>query len=580
MRPAGTKTNDLAVLTGTDLLGSLYERHVAADQRSRAVEANVAGRHRRGIFYTPAPVVDFIVDQTLRPLVAGMAAEQVRRLRILDPACGCGAFLLGAYRWLCGWYEVAAAGLPLRTAQRRAIARRQLAGIDIDATAVKLAREAIGTVSGLRADELTKSIRYGDALLHHDEWLIGRFDAVVANPPYVNIRRLTKGHGASTLDALRRRYGCARGAFDLYVLFLERSVAALRRGGRIGAIVPNKLATLDYARPCRELLLQEGTLDAIVDVSDLRIFAQADVYPYILLWTKRPATRDHAITVVRPSPLAKSPFSGSNVRGVVDCRAEYRVPQSQQSSRGWTFGGDLDVEAHVATEPLAEVCTIHSGATGFQAAELAARLVEASCKPAPPHRRTIDFIVSGNIDRYRIRVGHVRFMGRQLVRPRLAIDDPILTDNKRRLYAGSKIVLAGMVRRLEAAFDTRGLALGVQVYALTNWKVDPLYLLAVLNSSLMSHLFRLRFPAKRLAGGYFSMSKGQLGQLPIRCLNLSDQVERRKHELLVKLVRQRLRISDGLKADAGAVIDAQIDQIVLELYGVAAKQLASFRAAA
>jgi hypothetical protein len=567
---SGSESLDIAV--GGDRAGPLYERELArrADGRRRS----------NGIFYTPADTADYIVEQTLRPLVADLSAGRIGSLRVLDPACGCGAFLLAANRWLCDWHE-AAAGRRLRPAQRRAIARR-LAGIDVDPAAVKLAREALGTAAGLPAAELADNIRVGDALLAHDNWLHGRFDAVVTNPPYVNIRRLAKSGGASLADAYRRRYRCAAGAFDLYVLFLERSVAALAAGGRLGAIVPNKLATLDYARPCRELLLSTGRLDAVVDVSGLRIFRDADVYPYIILWTKRPATPEHAIRVVRPA----SPPAGRLIRADSSLDGpevpSYVLQSQQRADTGLALGGELDVESRVATLPLAAVSTIHSGATGFQATQLAARLVEkGECRSEQSRSEcsTFDFIVSGNIDPYAIQLGDVRFMGRNFQQPILPADDPILTARKRQLYAGPKIVLAGMCRRLEAALDKRGLALGVQVYALADWKLDPHYLLAVLNSSLMTHLFRLRFAAKRLAGGYFSLAKNQLAQLPIRMLDLNDAAERQQHERLLRLARRRIE-SSAARRQILASLDAQIDDLVLRLYRVAPAELARLPAAA
>jgi SAM-dependent methyltransferase len=555
MRPARPpRTSSTAA--NPDQIGTDYERLLA----------RAPARRSRGIFYTPPEVVDYIVAQTLTPLFAGKSLREVRPARILDPACGCGALLLGAHRWLCRWYAAQSGHVPTED-QRGAIARRHLAGIDIDPAAVDLARQALGREAGLEPRELAGMICQGDALLEHDTWFNGRFAAVVTNPPYVNIRRLATSHGAGLADAYRRRYCCASGAFDLYVLFLERSVAALRPGGRLGAIVPNKLATLDYACQCRELLLKHGTLETIADVSDLRLFGDAEVYPYIVIWTKQTPRPDHAIRVARPAALLAA-----------DHRPTYVLQSQQQADRGLTLSGDLHLESRVATVPLREICTIHSGATGFQAAQLAARLVDGEFTRSESPL-SFEFVTSGNIDPYSIRLGDVRFMGRKLLRPQLAIVDPILTDNKRRLYGSPKIVLAGMSRRLEAALDARGLALGVQVYALVEWKIDPHYLLGLLNSSLLSHLFRLRFAAKRLAGGYYSLSKKQLGQLPIRVLDPSRKSDRRLHDALTGLVRRRLNLS-ARDLPTAANLDVQIDSLVLKLYGVLAGELAQPRAAA
>src|SRR5205823_14118858 len=107
------------------------------------------------------------------------------------------------------------------------------------------------------------------------------------------------------------------------------------------------------------------------------------------------------------------------------------------------------------------------------------------------------------------------FRSRDYSRPRLLLDIPELTAAKRRLFASPKIVIAGMSRRLEAAWDDRGLALGVQVFAASECQLDPFYLLALLNSKLLSYLFATRYAAKRLGGGYLAINKGQLVKLPI-----------------------------------------------------------------
>ena len=548
-----------------DDIGPHYERLVAARDAS-AGESKRGRRRSLGIFYTPPAAVDYIVEQTLGPLAQGRSPCDLMRLRILDPACGCGAFLLGAYRWLCRRLEQALA-CKLTKGQRGELARR-LCGIDIDPLAVGFAQQALAKAAAIAPQALADNFRHGDALLDHDDWFRGQFHAVVMNPPYVNIRRLTRDRGTAVAERYRRHFRCARGAFDLYPLFMERAANAQATAGRLGAIVPNKLATLDYASPCRELLLSSGTIDLLADVSRLRLFRGAGVYPYIVIWTKRQPAREHAIRIVRPSSLAEW-TSGSGPQ-------EQVLQSSQSASGGFQLARELHIEAQVRTRPLGELCRIHSGATGFQAEALAARLTESGGESSSGNREAYDFIVSGNVDPYVVRLGNVRFMGRRFARPVLAKNDSLLTDRKRNLYGSPKIVLSGMGRRLEVALDETGLALGVQVYALTEWQVDPHYLLGLLNSRLLTHLFRLRFAAKQLAGGYFSLAKRQLAQLPIRLPDLRLKREKRTYDQLVALVKRRLS-THGPAAEA---IDEQIDAAVLALYRLSPWEVSRADAAA
>ncbi len=556
-----------------------------------------AARKSHGVYYTPAVVAQYIVRHTLAPLVSNGERRPSRKLRILDPACGDGVFLREAYRWLLD--QRCASSSTRNEADRKAVARDQLFGLDIDQAAIVAARQSLARlVLGVNerrdlaahkrltrfANSLSARVRCGDALLDECLFAAGpkRFDAIVGNPPYVNMRELTKSHGASGKQQFRERYACARRAFDLYVLFMERALELLRPGGMCGFIVPNKIATLDYALPCRRMLIESTSIERIVDVADANVFSEAGVYPYILIWRKKPPTAQHRIRVVRASDVEQL--------RIADHVGSF-VPQSDLSAeRGLTVFGQLDVESRVPTAPLGDRATLHSGTTGFQAEMVARSLREREAEGPHPSPlpmgegiRRFDFIVSGNIDRYRIRLGNVRFMGRRFVRPLLP-DNGQLTENKRRLYRDSKIVIAGMTRRLEAAIDNGGLALGVQVYAVARPQDDPRYLLGLLNSKLMSYLFRIRFGAKRLAGGYLAVNKGQLEKLPVRVLDARNRADIAMHEQIVDAVAEMLALqkklmrcksrsrSDELQRRIDSV-DRRIDRCVYELYGLTTAEI-------
>src|SRR4029453_15009246 len=221
-------------------------------------------------------------------------------------------------------------------------------------------------------------------------------------------------------------------------------------GGGCGLALPNKGATLDYARPLRELLLAETTIEHVVDLSDERVFAEASVYPHVLVFHKNPPTNSHT---VRVEPRGHGA----------------RVPKRCFSPAAISFTAPLDVESRVATKPLGELAVISCGTPGYSAQRVANALCAGTTGA--------DFITTGNIDRYAIALGNVRYLGRLYERPVLPLDSPALTARQRQLFASQKIVVAGLSQRLEAAWDDRGLALGGQVYALSKWQFDPHYLL-------------------------------------------------------------------------------------------------------
>jgi SAM-dependent methyltransferase len=476
-------------------------------------------RKAAGVYYTPLEIVRLILDRTLGATSGGQPP------RILDPACGAGEFLVEAL-------------LRLRARYGAMSAQAAIAGIDIDRAAASTARSRLKEIE---SSFPRASIHIADALAD-GSLAAASFDLVVGNPPYVNIRQLAKTHSREKINELRRRFRTARGNFDLYVLFIERAIELLRPGGRCALIVPNKWATLDYARPCRELLLAETTIEHVIDFSNARVFTGASVYPHVLVFRKQPAEARHAIEF-RDFPTG----------------AAQRIEQRALSPVAIHLASRLDVESRVATLPLGEVATLACGTAGYTAQRIARRLLDGS----PEDTNAANFITSGNIDRYAIRLGNVRYLNRDYARPKLPLDIPELTSAKRRLFAEPKIVVAGMSRRLEAAWDERGLALGVQVFAASQFKADPFYLLALLNSKLLSHLFATRFDAKRLGGGYLAINKGQLAQLPIRTIAAAERQDCRRQIQLLELA-----------VEPGPSQEAEIDQLVYQLYRLTDAEIA------
>lgn len=156
---------------GVEQLGAVYER---------VLDYTPGGARRKGsgTFYTPRPMTEFVVRRTLAPLVHGRSPDQIRALRIVDPAMGSGAFLVAACRYLAAAYEdalIAEGGVTRqeisaadRAAFRRAIAQRCLYGVDINPTAVQLARLSLWLCT-LAADKpltfLDHHLRPGNSLV-------------------------------------------------------------------------------------------------------------------------------------------------------------------------------------------------------------------------------------------------------------------------------------------------------------------------------------------------------------------------------------------------------------------------------
>jgi len=117
-----------------------------------------------------------------------------------------------------------------------------------------------------------------------------RVDAVIGNPPYVPITSL----GVEEKERYRREYATARGRFDLYTLFFERSLHLLRDGGRLVFITPEKYVYVESARPLRRLMTSHFVAE--LQFSDEATFAGRVTYPLITTVEKTRSVKATRVT--------------------------------------------------------------------------------------------------------------------------------------------------------------------------------------------------------------------------------------------------------------------------------------------
>jgi hypothetical protein len=149
----------------SDILGHVYEQFLGKVIRLTAghhavVEDKPEVKKAGGVYYTPTYIVDYIVRQTVGKLVEGKTPKQVAKLRVLDPACGSGSFLINAYQFLLDWHYdwyvahkpegwakgrnpvlvQTTSGWKLTIAERKRILLSNIYGVDIDPQAVEVTK--------------------------------------------------------------------------------------------------------------------------------------------------------------------------------------------------------------------------------------------------------------------------------------------------------------------------------------------------------------------------------------------------------------------------------------------------------
>ena len=178
---------------GVEQLGSVYERVLEYEPSRHDTTVSLTRtsvqRKATGSFYTPQALTEFLVRRTLAPLVGNKSSDDILRLRILDPAMGSGAFLVSACRYLAeccehaqvrdGQWNPDADLLAARATLRRQVAERCLYGVDLNPTAVQLARLSLWLTT-LAAD---RPLTFLDHHLATGNSLIGAWMADLSLPP-------------------------------------------------------------------------------------------------------------------------------------------------------------------------------------------------------------------------------------------------------------------------------------------------------------------------------------------------------------------------------------------------------------
>jgi predicted type IV restriction endonuclease len=620
-----------------EILGQVYEQFLGKVIRltkghQAKVEEKPEVRKAGGVYYTPAYIVDYIVEYTLGKLLEGKSPAQAAKLRVLDPACGSGSFLIGAYQRLLDWhrdryveedtekhargrnpklYRGPAGEWRLTTAERKRVLLNNIYGVDIDPQAVEVTKlslllkvlegESKETVNNqLRLfheralPDLGRNIKCGNSLIGPDfyeghqrsffdeqevyrinafDWRQefpdifrgngGGFSAVIGNPPYVLLQ--DEFRDDAQLDYFRKKFSAASYKIDTYHLFMEQALRLAAGGGRCSMITPANFLTNNYLDGLRRVLLTQSSIDHVV-VIDGGVFRGTSV--------------DNAIYVARAGSSSES-FRILHAQPVEDGlkktrEASISVPKVMKDQY-LLFTGTIEGAAEGVWERVSK------GAMAL--GEVAYVSFGKQLRDRTDHPRDVIRVRSRSSVK---RPYSACYTGRDIARYRLAWGNLACLDDKvaqrggcwdpEKQNAKNKLLTRQIGKYPEFALDSDGCqCLNTLFMVNARGDIDPLFLLGVLNSTLLRVLWLDRFYDQRRT---FPKIKGTyLKQLPIPAVGTSDRQGRVKHDRLVQLVEGMLslhkRLADVRTEHEKTVLqrqieatDKQIDQLVYELYGL------------
>ncbi len=391
-----------------EILGQVYEQFLGKVIRLTSghqakIEEKPEVKKAGGVYYTPAYIVDYIVRQTVGKLCEGKTPKHIAKLRILDPACGSGSFLIGAFSYLItyhrDWYEQDGPAKHrkdlfqslggewrLTTKEKKRILLNNIFGVDIDNQAVEVTKlslllkvlegeseetlkRQLSFIGERTLPDLGNNIKCGNSLIGPDyftgnlmpddkemrrvnpfDWSTefpeimknGGFDVVIGNPPYVRSINL-KENDPVLWNLYRTNYRTAsQREWDIYLIFVEKGLSLLRPDGKVGYILPNKFLNSKVGENLRSLLSRGRHLERVIHFDAFQIFQGANTYTCLLFLDRKGRESSNVERYIGQIETSQPscPLPEENP----SLWATSTIPSSELTEAPWEFsssGGDL-----------------------------------------------------------------------------------------------------------------------------------------------------------------------------------------------------------------------------------------------
>jgi len=329
-----------------NILGHIFEHslseieEITAEIEGTTTDKTKSKRKKDGVFYTPKYITQYIVDNTIGTLCnekrKELEIEEIEfdgtyrakdgkllakgkklyqklndykdwllSLKIIDPACGSGAFLNQALNFLIEEHkniddiiaELTNTTLRLFDTDK-AILENNLYGVDINEESVEIAKLSLWlrtAQKGRKLSSLNNNIKCGNSLIDDPEiagekafdWNVefqeimqnGGFDVVIGNPPYVPTEYINE------IDKvyLENKFQSAFGRINLYPIFYEKGIKILKINGILGFITPYTILKNQYYKEARRYILENVSIKTLIDFKGIIVFEDAAVDSIIFI---------------------------------------------------------------------------------------------------------------------------------------------------------------------------------------------------------------------------------------------------------------------------------------------------------
>jgi hypothetical protein len=580
-----------------EILGSAYEQFLGKVIRitpahHAKVEEKPEVRKAGGVYYTPQYIVDYIVKNTVGKLIEGKTPKEVSTLKIVDPACGSGSFLIGAYNYLLDWHKnyYSDNGKPskgkkdnpltpegnLTTAEKKRILLTNIYGVDIDVNAVEVTKLSLllkcmeGETSASIAYQssmfhervlptLDENIKDGNSLIDTDfysaelfevekkikpfSWQKAfpevfkqeGFDCVIGNPPYIQLS-MFEWFDDEQKKYLLNKYCSSMGRMNTFGFFIEKGINLLTENGKLGFIIPNTILTQEYYQELRNLILKTSHIDNIVSYEKL-VFTDAVVETTILILTKGSSKAKTKILFC-DKDLNYTEKLVSQETFKLTHKNQFSVSYDESDA---LIKSKLDKRCKLTFKDIGEINQAIA-LKSDRAANLFDKKNGANYKPVLDGREINRYQTNwaGKYLKYDINAIHSCkrediFLSKEKIFFRRVSASLIATLDDKQFYALNTLVVINKKVGIESSIK---------------------FILAIFNSKLINYYYNKFLKSTKKV--FSEIQARQIGQLPFPTINLKDKDDKAKHDEIVILVDQLLKLNEE---KAEAKLETNINQL-------------------
>ncbi|MDR1478682.1 MAG: N-6 DNA methylase [Planctomycetaceae bacterium] len=623
-----------------EILGNIYEKFLGNVIRFTAghrvkLEAKPEVRKAGGVFYTPQYIVDYIVQNTVGVLINNKTLEEISKITIIDPACGSGSFLVGAYQFLLNYhldfytraankksalrrdkiFESGSQTYKLTIAEKQRILQNNIFGVDIDSQAVEVTKlslylkllenegkESEGQLfsfADLRLlPDIDNNIKCGNSLIGTDFFAQQNFNLTEDEQLKINcfdwekeFSNIFKNNGGFDIvignppytylisekvqNYFKKTYQYQNYQKDLYLIFLEKYATLLKHGGSFGVIVSNTwLSSITY-RKIRQHMISNYRWRKILYLPE-KVFKDAVVDTHILIFD-RTTPKDKNICDVEiyrdktVLPMNKIRFSDLPQDGLP-------INITANPKKRILFN-----KITKQCRQLKDYCNVYNGIKPFEKGKGKPPQSERAVKEKPyvfegkkpAGKNWLPLLRGSLIHRYINRWDNNYWVqyGEWLAAPR----DPAIFDAK------NKIIVRQTGESLIATHIGQGIICRNNLHIIiSNSKFNLLFFLALINSKLMNFVYEIMNPEKGEA--LAEVKKIHVEQLPIPLLDPSQKTNKTKYDKIISLANKMLQLKIKELAEQKTqmktilqrqikALDQQINQAVYLLYDLSEEEI-------